>query len=83
MSQLVKNWPAKKETRVQSLGHEDSLEKEMATECSCLENSVDRGAGRLQPVESQRVRKDCETRFHFYFPNLDLVQLCQKNSENH
>ena len=34
------------ETRVQSLGQEDPLEKEMASplQCSCLENSMDRGA---------------------------------------
>ena len=35
------------ETRVQSLGQEDPLEKEMATHSSiltCLENPVDRGA---------------------------------------
>ena len=31
---------------VQSLGQEDPLEKEMATQlhCSCLENPIDRGA---------------------------------------
>ena len=34
------------ETRVQSLGQEDPLEKEKATHCSilCLENPMDRGA---------------------------------------
>ena len=32
------------ETQVQSLGREDTLEKEMATHFSCLENSMDRGA---------------------------------------
>ena len=31
MAQMVKNLPAKQETRVQSLGQEDPLEKEMAT----------------------------------------------------
>ena len=31
MAQTVKNLPAKQETRVQSLGQEDPLEKEMAT----------------------------------------------------
>ena len=42
---IVKNLPAKQETQVQSLGQEDSLEKEMATlQYSCLENSMDRGA---------------------------------------
>ena len=32
------------ETQVQSLGQEDPLEKEMATQYSCLENSMDREA---------------------------------------
>ena len=31
VAQLVKNWPAVRETWVQSLGWEDSLEKEKAT----------------------------------------------------
>ena len=44
---MVKNLPAMQETQVQSLGQEDPLEKEMATyfQDSCLENSLDRGAG--------------------------------------
>ena len=33
---VVKNLPAMQETRVQSLGQEDSLEKEMATQSSIL-----------------------------------------------
>ena len=37
VAQMVKRLPAKWETRLQSLGQEDSLEKEMAT--SCLEKS--------------------------------------------
>ena len=43
---MVKNLPAMKETRVQSLDGEDPLEKRMATQCSysCPENSMDRGA---------------------------------------
>ena len=32
------------EARIQSLGLEDPLEEEMATQYSCLENSMDRGA---------------------------------------
>ena len=36
VAQMVKHLPAKRETRLQSLGWEDSLEKEMATH-SCLE----------------------------------------------
>ena len=34
MAQLVKNPPAMQETRVQYLGQEDALEKEMATHSS-------------------------------------------------
>ena len=33
---MVKNLPAMQETQVQSLGHEDPLEKEMATHSSTL-----------------------------------------------
>ena len=36
MAQTVKNLPAMQETWVQSLGHEDPLEKEMATHSSTL-----------------------------------------------
>ena len=36
VAQLVKNPPAMQETRVQSLGWEDPLEKEMATHSSIL-----------------------------------------------
>ena len=36
MAQMVKHLPAMQETRVQSLGSEDSLEKEMATHSSTL-----------------------------------------------
>ena len=36
MAQMVKNLPAMQETRVQSLGQEDTLEKEMATHSSVL-----------------------------------------------
>ena len=36
MAQLVKNLPAVQETQVQSLGQDDTLEKEMATHSSIL-----------------------------------------------
>ena len=36
MAQMVKRLPAMRETRVQSLGQEDPLEKEMATQSSTL-----------------------------------------------
>ena len=43
MAQTVKNLLAVQETQVASLGQEDPLEKEMATQYSCLENPMDRG----------------------------------------
>ena len=36
VAQIVKNLPAKQETQVQSLGWEDALQKEMATQSSIL-----------------------------------------------
>ena len=36
MAQMVENLPAMQETQVQSLCQEDSLEKQMATNCSIL-----------------------------------------------
>ena len=48
VSQMVKRLPTMWETRVQSLGQEDPLEKEMATHSSILglENPMARGACR-------------------------------------
>ena len=40
MAQMVKDLPAMKETQVRSLGHEDSLEKGMATCCSMLARRI-------------------------------------------
>ena len=57
---MVKNLPALQETQVQSLGWEDSLEKEMATHSSILAWKIPwtEEPGRLQSMESQRVRHD-------------------------
>ena len=41
---MVKDPPAVRETRVQSLGWEDCLEKGNPLQYSCLENPMDRGA---------------------------------------
>ena len=60
VAQLVKNLPAVEETRVQSLGWEDTLEKEMATH-SCIlawKISWTEEPGGLQPMGSQRVGQD-------------------------
>ena len=58
MAQIVKNLPAMQETWVQSLGWEDSLEKEMATHSSVLACKIPwmGQPGRLQSTGSQRVR---------------------------
>ena len=56
-AQTVKSPPAKQETRVQSLGREDALEKEMATHSSILAWRIPRTEepGRLRSTVSQRV----------------------------
>ena len=70
MAQTVKNPPAMQETRVQSLGQEDALEKGMATHSSILawryillgENTPlppwTEESGRLHALGSQRVGHD-------------------------
>ena len=56
--QMVKCLPIMRETRVQSLGWEDLLEKEMATHSSILAWKIPRTEkpSRLQSMGSQRVR---------------------------
>ena len=60
MAQTVKSLPAKQETWVQSLGQEDSLEKEMATHSSTLAWKIPwtEESGGLQSMGLQRVRQD-------------------------
>ena len=55
-----------RETRIQSLGREDSLEKEMATHSSILAWRIPwtEEPGRLQSMGSQRVRYDRVTNTH-------------------
>ena len=57
MAQMVKPLPAMRETWVQSLGHEDPLEKEMATHSSIDAWKIPRTEepGGLQSMGSQRV----------------------------
>ena len=73
MAQLVKNLPAMSETRVQSLGWEDPLEKEMANplQYSCLENPMDGGAwwatvhgGCKESDTTERLHSHFHFRFH-------------------
>ena len=60
---MVKNLPAMQETRVRSLGWENSLEKEMATHSSILawEIAWTEEPDRLQSMGSQRVRCNLAT----------------------
>ena len=60
MAQTVKLLPTMRETRVQSLGQEDPLEKEMATHSSTLAWKIPwtEEPDRLQSMGSQRVGHD-------------------------
>ena len=60
MAQTVKRLPTKQEIRVQSLGGEDPLEKEMATHSSILAWEIPwmEEPGRLQLMGSRRVGHD-------------------------
>ena len=60
VAQMVKNLPAMQETKVQSLGQEDLLEKGMATHSSILAWRIPwtEESGRLQSMGSQRVGHD-------------------------
>ena len=62
-AQMVKCLPAVQEIRIQSLGQEDSLEKEMATHSSPLAWKIPwtEKPGRLQSMGSQRVGHDWAT----------------------
>ena len=57
---MVKNLPAMQETQVHSLGQEDSLEKEMATQSCILAGRIPwtEEPGRLQFIQSQRIGHD-------------------------
>ena len=63
VAQTVKRLPTMWETWVWSLGREDPLEKEMATHSSILAWKIPwtEEPGRLQSMESQRVRYDWAT----------------------
>ena len=64
---MVKNLPTKQEMWVQSLGWEDSLEKEMATHCSNIACEIswmeDPGRLHYSPCgRTQRLRHDLATK---------------------
>ena len=66
MAQTIENLTAMQETRVQSLGGEDPLEKEMATHSSILAWRIPwtEESGELQSVELQRVGHNWVTNTH-------------------
>ena len=74
VAQTVKHLPAIWEIRVQSLGGEDSLEKEMATHSSTLARKIPwtEEPGTLQSLESQRVGHSDST---FTSLSLSLLQM--------
>ena len=60
VAQIVKNLPAMQEAQVQSVGWEYPWEEGMATHSSILVGRIlwTEEPGRLQSMESQRVRQD-------------------------
>ena len=60
VAQMVKNLPAMQETRVQSLGRKDPLEKGVATPSSIFASRIPwtEEPDRLQSLGLQRVRHD-------------------------
>ena len=69
VGQMVKHLPTMRETRVQSLGWEDLLEKEMATHSNILAWKIPwaEEPGRLQSTGSE---SDTTERLHFPFPDM-------------
>ena len=72
MAQTVKRLSTMRETRVWALGWEDPLEKEMAIHSSTIAWKIPwtEDTGRLQSMESQRVRHDWVTSHSFTFIHL-------------
>ena len=66
---LVKRLPTSQETQVGSLGWEDPLEKEMATDSSTLAWKIPwtEEPGRLQSIESQRIGHDWATSLYYLY----------------
>ena len=73
-----------RETRVQSLGWEDALEKGMATYSSILAWKIPRTEepGRLQSMESQRVGHNSETSLSFTLKDLKKKIEMMKNMQH-
>ena len=77
VAQMVKCLPTMWETRVQSLGWEDLLEKEMATHSNILAWKIPwmEEPVRLQSMGSQRIRHDWATSLHFIIQVNDTIKL--------
>ena len=77
MAKSLKRLPPMRETRVQSLGWEDPLEKEMVTHSSILAWRIPwtEESGGLQFTGSQRVGHDSVTSLHFTSMGLDAMTL--------
>ena len=73
---MVKNPPAIQETRVQSLGWQDPLEKGMATHSSILAWRIPwtEEPGRLQSMRSQRVGHEWATNTLLYIPFCTMME---------
>ena len=83
VAQTLKRLPAMRETQVQSLGQEDSLEKEMAIHSSTIAWKIPwtEEPGKLQSMRSQRIRHDFTFTFTFTFTRAEhLYYLCANNS---
>ena len=72
VAQTMKSLPAIRETRVQSLGQEDTLEKEMANplQYSSLKNLMDGGAWQATIHEVEKSRTNHLLESHMIFINL-------------
>ena len=76
VAQMVKCLPTMQKTRVQSLGREDLLEKEVATHSSILAWKIPwmEEPGRLWSMGSQRVGHDWATSLSFFLQGIFLTQ---------
>ena len=80
---MVEHLPAMQETKLQSLGWDDPLDREMATNSSILawRTLWTEEPGGLQSMELQRIRHECVTnissnRLPFAYPLSGTEMLC-------
>ena len=69
---MVKNLPAMQETRIQSLGQEDPLEKEMATHSSILAWRIHGQRSLVGYSPGGRKESDTTERLHFHCSQLTM-----------